>query len=202
MKEEKYNPNYLGIAKFLFLLITIAIMAATIIQFINLVWAIITPYSSMSIVNTGYSYKMDELAGHLNLSFSFLGIIDDPLISNARVFSISFGITYLLLRSFPQIIMLLIGYKTIKNLTKTYTPFTKKVIKLLRSLAWVMIGFGLFSQLIMQIIVTLINFHTMPNTDLVAMIEWGYVMSGVLILVISETYQKGYDLQEEVDTLL
>lgn len=98
--------------------------------------------------------------------------------------------------------MLLIGYQAIKNLTKTYTPFTKKVIKLLRSLAWVMIGFGLFSQLIMQIIVTLINFHTMPNTDLVDMIEWGYVMSGVLILVISETYQKGYDLQEEVDTLL
>lgn len=102
MKEEKYNPNYLGIAKFLFLLITIAIMAATITQFINLVWAIVTPYSSMSIVNTGYSYKIDELAGHLNLSFSFLGIIDDPLISNARVFSISFGITYLLLRSFPK----------------------------------------------------------------------------------------------------
>lgn len=203
MKEERYNPNYLGTAKFLFVLISIAVLVTTIVQCINLVWMLITPGGNMTITNTGYSYKLEELIGHTNLSYEFLGISSSTVLtSSAKAFGLSSGIVFIALHFIPQLAMLLIGYKIISSLHNSHTPFTQKIIHYLRALAFIMIAFGLVSQFLVQLIITLVNFQTPPDVDFVAIVEWGYVMAGVMILVISETFSKGYELQDEVDTTL
>ncbi|MDP4178037.1 MAG: DUF2975 domain-containing protein [Bacillota bacterium] len=125
--------------------------------------------------------------------------VDNSLINAKLAFLI-----YLLSRILIYLSASLYGIKQIINiLTSTindYSPFNKSNIKSLKKLAFLIIGFSIIADLLLDIIcclfVTRIFLIDLSNISIYG------IFIGFLILIISDIFEYGVYLQNENDTLL
>lgn len=101
-------------------------------------------------------------------------------------------------------VVFLYGLKQIKNvlqsITYSYTPFTIKNAKSLKKLSFIIIGYALLGDLIVNLLITLFVTDIF-SVDISIFNILGLII-GVLLLIISQIFLHGAYLQEEVDTTL
>lgn len=181
--------------------ITVGACIILIALLIVIIWASFLPQDIFH-ADRGVAHwliRIDESAQSALIPFEIL----QP-ISTERFQAKSAFIFYTLFKTLIFMVVFLYGLKQIKNILQSiafsYTPFTIQNAKWLKRISFIIIGYALFGDLIVNLLITL--FVTGIFSIAISIFNILGLIIGVLLLIISQVFLYGAYLQEEFDTTL
>jgi len=175
----------------------ILLLAAVVV----IIWASFLPQEVFH-AERGVAYwliRIDEAAQRAYIPFN---ILQAP--STDRIQAKSAFIIFTLFNSLIFMVVFLYGLKQIKNIlqsiTYSYTPFTIQNANRLKKLSFIIIGYALLGDLIINLLITLFVTDIF-SVDISIFNILGLII-GALLFIISQIFLHGAYLQEEFDTTL
>lgn len=205
MNEEMITspkiPRRFKITKFFLYIVLIVAFCKTLRGITGTVYCIVSPEASshVTLTNSGRCYMEDGL-GFNQVPLEYLAMTEDDFpIENERLFIGSFYLLITLTDSLPVLLILIQACRLLKEISSCYTPFTEKTTKLIHSAGMIMLLKGALGKLILQVLMTRINFHRL---GFVNPYDLNWIVTGLLVLVLSDVFYKGCLLQQDADETL
>lgn len=193
MTYNKKKANFISFifyAAFLILIINILIYIICFIQSILFT-------DSIKLLNTNFSYKFNMIIGYVEINFKNLP--PNSIINNEYVFIRSVIIGNLVTSSLPLFIILIYGQKMLNVITNENSPFVLNMPIYIKNIGIILIIMGFVEKLINQLIINYASFHKLYFNN---PIEFKWIISGLLFILLSEIFQKGVYLQKMDDETL
>lgn len=196
-------PRRLRVTKILsYLFLISTIFNRFIRNILNIISYFASSDSAIKIAcNTDYGrFYIDGPLGYIRLPFNYLAITaSDFPIENAKLFAVSLALLFMIAIDLPILFMLIQACRLLREITSSYTPFTEKTTKLIRSVGIIMLLRGFLGILILQMGINLINFHRI-GCDNPFDVTW--ILIGLFVLILADVFYKGCLLQQDADETL
>ncbi|TCL53679.1 hypothetical protein EDD76_1283 [Kineothrix alysoides] len=196
MAEKIYNKKTMFWIHGLFYLFFCITIYKFIISLFSMIQNLIFP-GSVSLINTGYSYRFGMLLGYGQISFENLPPIHT--IQDEHIFIVTVIAVGILAVDLPFIAIMIYGRKILRTISNSYTPFHPDMPVYFRKIGIIFILVGFFGKLIIQLLPSLVNFHKVYFNN-PTQFEWIFV--GLLIILLSDIFKKGVKLQQSEDETL
>lgn len=195
------TPRRLKITKFFFNILLIFLVCETLAVIGNTMGFIATPESSIQIIDKEHRYfRLEGKLGHTSPSYDHVAMVNADLpVENPKLFAVSFNLLLLITEVLPKLFVMLLARRLLKEITASYTPFTDKTPKLIRSAGMILLLKGALGKLILQVGLNFINFRRL---SFVNPYEINWILIGLFILLLADVFAKGCALQQEFDETL
>ncbi|GAB2567151.1 DUF2975 domain-containing protein [Gracilibacillus alcaliphilus] len=111
-------------------------------------------------------------------------------------------ITYMIFYGSTSALPLLYGIKQVKTILTSIaegsTPFSAQNVNCLKKLAFVLLFYGFFAKLIINLAMTVFVTQTL-SIGVAAIFHYFSFFTGLLLLIVAQVFQYGLSLQEESD---
>lgn len=194
-------PRRFRITKIFLYIVLIAAFCKTLRGITGTVYCIVSPKSSfhVTLTDSGRCYMKHGL-GFDRVPLEYLALSEDDFpIENERLFIGSFQLLITLTDFLPVFLILIQACRLLKAISSSYTPFTEKTTKLIHSIGMIMLLKGALGKLILQVLMTRINFHRL---GFVNPYDLNWIVTGLLVLILSDVFYKGCLLQQDADETL
>lgn len=164
----------------------------------SMIYLFLKPAGEIVLKNTGYGYEFPIIGGmYARCGMQYLPQYGE-IISNKAFCEAFLGLS-ILVRDIPYLILLAYLVKLLKTIRSSHSPFVEKTAKYTRRAGLLMIIMGCFQKLVMQTGMAAIAFHTLYiNNPFVP--QW--ILAGVIILLMSDIFDRGCELQQFSDETL
>lgn len=197
--SEKWKLEHSYICK-LFAEGATVVLAAAILYGLACILYIAVGKSEMVFENTGYSYRADLMVGYMQCGFEYLpenGTL--PLAVSGKTFCITFLALLMVAKGVPLFFCMNCFRKTLKKIEHSYSPFLPEIAKEVKRIGKVFIKIGLFSNLVIQSGMSIINYHRWYVEN---PIEFTWIFAGVVVLLTGDIFSRGCELQQFSDETL
>lgn len=181
---------------FLFYLFFLNFILEVVIGIISIGQSLLSP-DMISIMNTGYSYRYNMLIGYGEVKFEDMPFYHT--IENNAIFVLSAGVSYIISNSIPFLAIMIYGRKILRIINNFYTPFSPDMPAYIRNIGIIFILMGFFGKLIRQLLLGFFNFHKLYFHN---PLELQWIFIGLLIIVLSDIFRRGVELQRNEDETL
>lgn len=167
----------------------------------NILFYLTSSKSAIEIVTTDFGrFYVDGYFGYIRMPLESLAITTaDFPIENPKLFAVSLTLLIFITSKLPILFIVIQACRLLREITSSYTPFTEKTTRLIRSVGIIMLLKGLLGTFILQTGINLINFHRWWVNN---PFDSNWVVIGLFVLVLADVFSKGYVLQHESDETL
>lgn len=170
---------------------------SVVMTLVNVVYLGLQPSSAIKIIDTGYSYRFDLVIGYAQCTYENLPVNVD--MTGPKIFSVTFLIMVTLVKDIPYLIALNYARKILNTMKRAHSPFVPELADYMGKIGEILILLGLFSKLVLQVLMGAIAYHTL---NFVNPTQFSWVFSGIVVLLISDIFRRGCELQEFSDETL
>lgn len=196
-KKESHSMIYM--LSLIFLIIVLIIVSVKLLfQFDNIL-TLMDKNNEVLVEKIGDSYKIELSKGYLDINIqeypSYFGLnkIDGKKMALVCISTDIFTskIPYLLI----IILLTVIVYKSMKY----YSPFITEIMLYTKMIGIILLYIGIFQRLIDQTFLSKLIFSKLYFKN---PIQWEYIITGFLLILLSDILKKGCKLQKEADETL
>lgn len=194
-------PRRLRVTKILLYLLLIFIIWKISAEIASAGYYMMSPESSVKVINTDYgTFHIEGYGGYINISFDDLAVrAEDLPVANTQLFAASLLLLLVITHELPMLLILIQASRLLREITTSYTPFTEKTTKLIRSIGIIMLLKGFLGKLILQMGINLINFHHRWCDN---PFDFTWILIGLFVLILADVFYKGCLLQQDADETL
>lgn len=183
----------------LFLKFAIAIYIVRMIAgVVNIVYAGLQP--DVAITEKGGYWVFDLLVGISRIGPDYLPA-GTQIIDN-RVLTIGFLLTAMAVDFTPMFFVLNYIRNILRTIDTSHSPFVPEVVSNIRKAGRTLILIGVFSKLILKIMVQLLACHSLYSFGIPDDLQLSWIFAGVIVLLVSDIFRRGCELQQFSDETL
>ena len=167
----------------------------------NILFYLTSSESAIKIATTDFGrLYVDGYFGYIRMPLESLSITTaDFPIENPKLFAVSLTLLIFITSKLPILFIVIQACRLLREITSSYTPFTEKTTRLIRSVGTIMLLKRLLGTFILQMGINLINFHRRWFNN---PFDFTWIVIGLFVLVLADVFSKGYVLQQESDETL
>lgn len=155
------------------------------------------PAGEIVLENAGYAYEFSSMGGIVRCGMQYLPMYGE-IVSNKAFCEAFLGLS-ILVRDIPYLVLLAYLVKLLKTIRSSHSPFVAKTTKYARRAGILMVLMGFLQKLVMQTGMAAIAYHTFyMNNPFVP--QW--ILAGVIVLLMSDIFERGCELQQFSDETL
>lgn len=167
---------------------------------IGLVSILSRPASETEIMDSGshlWFYFLDGL--YVQFPKEFLPFPVDTATVNGQVFAASYLLLILASYKLPMLFILWKGFCILRVMRHSYSPFMPEIARHICWIGRIALFIGFFEKLIVQAGMALIMYNKFVFEN---PMEISWILTGLILLLVSDIYKRGCALQKEVDETL
>lgn len=198
-KEEREYRHYSWIRAVYYVYLLISIWDL-LIFLAGLTSILSRPASETVIMDSGSHLWFYILDGSFaRFPKEFLPFTVDTATVNGQVFAASFILLTLVSEKVPLLFILWKGYRILRIMRHSYSPFMPEIAGHICWIGRTALFIGFFKKLILQGGMSLIIDHDFMFEN---PMEISWILTGLILLLVSDIYKRGCALQKEVDETL
>ena len=169
-----------------------------IVSIINIIYAGIQPDAGITV--EGEHHVFDMLIGIGRLGPDYLPA-DVPII-NDKVLCIGFMLTALAVDFIPMLLVLDYIRKILKAIQNSHSPFIPEAAIYIKKAGKILILLGVFGKIAMKTAVQLLACRSVYSLGIPDDLQLPLIFAGVLVLLVSDIFRRGCELQQFSDETL
>lgn len=169
-----------------------------IMAIVNVIYAGVQP--DITITTGGGYYEFDLPLGICRMGQEYLPA--GTQIPDNKTVCIGFLLSAVVFDFVPMLFVLNLIRKILRTFDKSHSPFVPETVVYVKKAGKILILIGVFSELAMKSIVWFLVFHNLSPFALPGDMQTPWIFAGVIVLLVSDIFRRGCELQQFSDETL
>lgn len=178
---------------FAFLLFRAAMGVAAVL------WTAATPASQLELTDTGSAYRYTLFHTGIYSQLGYDSFPHDLPLEDPKLFCVALPLLTLVSEVLPMLALMECGRRLLRLLGKAPSPFVPEAAVWIRRMGCVLILMGLFGKLVLQAGMGAVAYHAFYAQNPV---QFPPILAGCVLLLLSDIFRRGCQLQRDSDETL